>query len=669
MGLEGSRWKKGETYSVAWRLLAYPGDWRETLEYTSGRIMGVKDYRRPVRMSLTNAVLNMIDLMNDDHAGGWDTDLKGFYDIETPGMAKQAAPLAVLEAAILTRDQSLFERRALPTIEFTLSRHASSIVTGEKGQMTVPSVFYGSSYWQGVHSLLGELNPWLEEFILPKGAPYTNTSFNTAPAWTERLAVWRYRHDAEDLQKAEDEADAYVREKIFGRQTVPVDFKSFYNFLSIPTWWHLVDLYEATGERRYLDAAEEGAFHSIAGQWSFPPIPDGMVTIQRQEDLAPIDMKYDVENYRAGKPFRLGYPRQKGNPPETRVPAWEVSAVGLSLENTWTHFPSSGHMSYIRMLNWTPYLVRLYGHTGRDIYLSYARNGVIGRMANYPGYTAKCYTNLDQNPRYPYVGPDLTQLFCHHIAPQLAFTIDFLVAQAEQRSGGRVHFPYSVQKNYAWFANHIYGMEKGSIFGEPDARLWLDRNLVKLNTPDVDWLAARGPNRFWLILMSQSDQPLEVTPELNSDQIGIEAGKPWRRYTNVDDRSAQMDTGTRVSIPPKGLVALSIPTSRDDVFRDLPRLKEGHMKEALLEPWNDLHAFRIRSPFGKDRLYVVSTADPIDGGRMTLEVAGSEALTDDLFPYEISFTSIEPGSPAAITVRLENPDAEAQIVRFSLDGR
>lgn len=49
------------------------------------------------------------------------------------------------------------------------------------------------------------------------------------------------------------------------------------------------------------------------------------------------------------------------------------------------------------------------------------------------------------------------------------FTIDFLVAQAEGRSGGQIRFPYAKQKNCAWFDFRTYGLGPGTIYGESGA--------------------------------------------------------------------------------------------------------------------------------------------------------------------------------------------------------
>ena len=672
LGLDGSRWARGETKRVAFRVLAYPGDWKAAMEYVSATLLGVTDYRRPINSSLTDAALNMFDLIAHNTASGWDAELRGFYDIETGSMGKQAAPLAVVSAAILERDEALFAKRAIPTIEFALSRRGSSIIrggihsqTGRRvtGQLHVPSVAYGTAFWQGVDMLLGHLNPWMDEFALPEGQ-----ARRTHPTpWSDDLAAWRYLGDKGTradalLAEVRRAADAFIADQLHTRdERVPV-YNMFYNFGYYPYWWPLMDLYEATREPRYLAAAEQGAFHTMAGQWSHPPIPTRDQVIHPGGHLQWTDRML----WRGGKRYRLGYPRRPGDTPEKVVPAWQVSQVGLGLENPSTYFHAH-FMLNIMMSNWAPHLVRLYEHTGRGIYLTYARNAVIGRFANYPGYYVGGYTDLPNQPRYPYQGPDETGIYYHHIAPHLAFTLDYLFAQARQRSGGRIRFPYAKQKGYVWFNNRVYGMAPGEIYGQPGATPWLDRSLVTLGVgPDaavqVDWLAARSRDRFYLVLMSQSRRPLSVSVKLNAGRIGLQSGQ-CRRYVSSNPKATEVSSADlrTVCVPAMGIVTLSMPAESRDLYPDLPALKKGHVTKEIGVDWGELHAFRIRSPFGSDHAFVVLTGEPAGTAAATLRLVGKpgKAIRDTTYPYDFSVGPFPMGQDVRFVVELGKAGQQA----------
>ncbi len=126
MGLDDSKLTAGQTIQRDFAIGAIAGGWNEALEYISDSIYKVKDYRKQHTASLTEAAFNMIDLVKQDAAAGWDARLKGFYDIEAnPAVVPtvvHAAPLAIISAAVLSRDEEFYLTRALPTIEYTLSR-------------------------------------------------------------------------------------------------------------------------------------------------------------------------------------------------------------------------------------------------------------------------------------------------------------------------------------------------------------------------------------------------------------------------------------------------------------------------------------------------------------------------------------------------------------------
>ncbi len=633
--------------------------------------MQVRDYRHPVNTSLTDAALNMIELMRDPVASGWDSELKGFYNIEMESTVTHASPLAILEAAVLSRDEKVFVERALPTIEYTLTRpsaHTARPSHPENGlrHLVVPNGFYGTSYWQGLDLLLGRLNPWLREFAIPEGKPYHARGYNTSPFWSELLAAYRYEPSDSLLAEIRRQADDFIEQQLHGAHREPISFMAFYNISFYPYWWDLIDLYELTGEERYLRAAEEGAIHTVAGLWSHPRFRDGSITVHpdgQYEGTATIWWKGDDR-------YRLGYPRQANDTPTRDVPAWQVSQIGLGLEQPCTFFTPQKNHRHILMSVWSPHLLRVFQHSGRELFRTYARNSIIGRFANYNGYYLTGYTDVVNDPQYAYRGPDITSLYYHHIPPQLAFTLDYLVAQAWSRSGRRIQFPWAKQQNYAWFTNRVYGAQPGEIYGEPGASLWLDRQAVRIRSAEIDWLAARRADRFWLMLMSQSNQPLVVTPELDAQRIGLKEA-PLLRYEGDRPDAVEQPYGSHrsIRIPPKGIVVVSMPTEHREDLPRLPPLDQGHVVRKIDAKWGDLHAFRIRTPFGKDALYVALTGGPEKGACVRLRVGGTAELLETTgFPYEFSIYPWPADAAAELAVEIEGEGGIERTERISLVG-
>ncbi len=80
------------------------------------------------------------------------------------------------------------------------------------------------------------------------------------------------------------------------------------------------------------------------------------------------------------------------------------------------------------MSSWAPHLLRLHQYGQQKIFLTYARNAVIGRFSTYPGYYATGFTRYHPVERISHhTGPDVefestTTIY----TPHMAFTLDYL---------------------------------------------------------------------------------------------------------------------------------------------------------------------------------------------------------------------------------------------------
>jgi hypothetical protein len=312
---------------------------------------------------------------------------------------------------------------------------------------------------------------------------------------------------------------------------------------------------------------------------------------------------------------------------------------------------------------WAPHLLRVYRYTGREIFRTFARDSVIGRFANYPGYYLTCFTDLVHDPRYPYKGPDLSSLYYHHIPVHYAFAMDYLVADAEVRSGGQIDFPWVKQKNYAWFNNRVYTAEPGTVYGDRRAVLWLERGVVSTDV-QTDWLAARSPDRFWVMLMNQTHEKRTVTVRLDSAKIGLKSGvgvlfegnaDPFRASEKVTARPAPdfANGAFTVAIEPLSLATIGYPAETREEFPASRPLASSH-RTADAGAFGKAHAFTIRSPWGKDAVYAVLTADPLPGAKVIFICDGVTRVCDR-FPYEASFYPVSsPNAPVRIATLLSD---------------
>jgi hypothetical protein len=669
LGLTDSKLSAGQSLTRSFNLGAVADKWSGALEYISNSIYKVKDYRSQDSTSLTNAIFNIVDLIKNDHAAGWSAPLKGFFDIEAdPKIAPtvaQSAPLAVISAAVMGKDEALYISRALPTIEYTLSRSAfrwakavgAPYNRAEASLELNPykNVQFNTAYFESLVQLLDDKNPWMVNVAMPDKQPRKLSGYSVnLPAWTQELAAYRLTKDKKWLNAAVSNAQEFVANEVYGQKTNLLTAQPFYNTSFYPYWWDLTDLYEVNKDKTFLDAAEYASYFTLAGIRSYPLVEDKMQLIHQGDEYEGNTNLW----WKDGEKFRLGFPRQKGDVKAKSVPQSLVSPVGLGLEQPITFFLPKKNVRHIFMSTWAPHLLRLSADTERKIFEIYARNSIIGRFTNYPGYYATGYTDLTYRENYPYKGPDINSIYYHHISPHLAFSLDFLVTEAVQRSKGAISFPWGKQEGFVWFNNRIYGGGKGTIYDDKNVKLWLKKGLVTLDHPSVNYLTAISNDRFWVVLLNESakDQNIELGLDLQQTGVGYTGIKQYQ--TAVAEPGSLSMTGNKlnVKIQAKGISAYSFPLASVKVTKELAPVKNGLQEVDLGAPWGKLYAFRIRSPFGWDSVYAYLSTAPITGSTAEMELNDDRTTLEKrvAYPFEWSFIRIDPAKPVSINLKLKS---------------
>ena len=683
MGMPDSAVKAGETLTRRFIIGVCPGKWNDALAYVSENVFKVKDYRRQEEVSLTDAMFNIIDLMKNTEYGGWDDDLKGFYDIEgDPGTAPtvvHSAPLAIVAASVVMDDEEFYLKRSLPTIEYTLSRSGYRWATD-----LVPSSYnktletlklnpfrsqFTTSYYEGLDRLLGRLNPWLEDIALPEGE-IRQTKGYSAPfvSYVEQLSAYRMTGDAKWLQRAVSTADRYMGIHIYNPPSSGSGQMAFYNSNVYAPWWNLLDIYEMTGDERYLEAAEYGAASTIAGIRSCPMVRDTLQTIHPGG-------RFDGNTtmwWKGKEKFRLGFPRVPGDVQEKEVPQWLVSPVGLGFEQPGTYFlrQKGKQVRPVFMSNWAPHLLRLYACTGNPVYQTYARNAVIGRFRNYPGYYATGFTDITVSEDFPYKGPDVSSIYYHHIPPHLAFTADYLVTECIQRSSGNVSFLYSIQEGFVWFTNRVYGGETGQVFSDRKVRLWMKRGLIETDNPRMNYVTAVSDRYFWVLLSSESfeDEDVNVTLRAMAGKVAegnavvyTEAGKTSRKA--VDGASLN------VSVPAKGFRAIAFPLPKGGFADESAEpLRRGMKVLDGGDTFGKIFVFRIRSPFGWDSVYGFAETFPVKDRALSVSVeCNGESVPVNGYPFEWSFFKLSMDEDAVLKITLSEEGKQDRTMDVTME--
>ena len=669
LGEKDSYKKKGEKLSTHFKLGLLPLQWHNTLQYLSDSVFAVRDYRVQTT-PLTDAVFHTINLIKDDEAAGWDAAMRGFLDIESNPNVRtevvQAAPLALVSAAVVTHDEQLYTTRALPAIEYMLSRkgfrwgypQANDLQT--QTPMNTFSPFgsqYNTAHFEALHRLLSHNNPWLSDIAMPEGKPRYSKGYGVDQTWADDLAAFRLTKADKWLVKATIGANHELQTALYNNPSKPILPWMFYHAQAYPQWFDLLDLYDVCKDKALLAASAYAAHFTIAGIRTYPPVGNDTILIHQGG-------KY-VGNanvfWKKDKPYKLGYPRKTGDVSEKKVAQHTLSPVGLGFEQPMTFFNREGNINHTFMSTWAPSLLRLSGLCGNSLFETYARNAVIGRFASYPGYYAAGYTDLPLDSVYPYKGPDVTSLYYHHIPSHLSFVLDYLLTEATQRSKGAIGFPYGKQEGFVWFNNRVYGGEKGYILNDRDAQLYMPQDMLRLSSTHVNWLSAVSANNLWLILMNEKDSALNVSLRLNTPLVspnGMATEHHFAQTNSVvsEERSLNQNALT-TTIAPKGITFVSLPLAKSLPTYPFSPISNG-FKMVQLDPSHRLYLFRIRSPFGWDSLYgYIDT--PLTKGysaSLTCQAGSAKPQMDErmAFPYEWSITHLPATMPLNITMKVGN---------------
>lgn len=519
LGGVGSKMKAGEPFTFKLRLVTRRGKITDAYETLARDLYGFHDYRHNALGSLNRTLERMIDYAMSDWAR-FNDDLRGCaYDTDVPGSVKNVSALHPLGVALVTDDEQIFDRRARPILEALLSREkflfttdpnikgqgASSKLTGPCAPVSELAVWYALTHEGFLFQMAQELFGKTRTLNLDDPVP--------GNIWQNALALYRSTGDRKWLELAKAGADTYLRERIATPQTEFRDKAGrgmFFWTSYAPNWMELYELFDATGEKRYLEAAREGARRFAEFIWMCPTIPDTEVLVN-EGGRAPV--------YRKSERFPTI------SLPEEKVPAWRVSEIGLTCESSGT---SKGHRG-IFLATHAPYMLRLAEQTGDTFLHDIARSAVIGRYTSFPGYhmnTAR--TTVYEKPNFAERSTaqinSTSSLHYNHIWPQVAMVVDYLVADASYRSKGAISFPSHFAEGYAYLQGRIYGDRPGKFYGDDNVWLWMPKGLLACDNPEVNYIAARGNDKLYFALMNQSTNRITAncTVSLNQTKFTVE---------------------------------------------------------------------------------------------------------------------------------------------------
>ena len=637
LGGENSFLKADQQYKFTFKYLLTPGDWLTGSEFLLYNICKYKNERQNGSVTLNQTFDNMVEFAMNDLYSGWLEEYKGFdYKFDAPGTVKVVSALHALGVALTTGDHDIYKRRALPMMEYMMSRqkYLFAYDTLQKTQspsheLKGPCAEIGEL--AGLHQMSnGNSYAFQQETKRLFGAP-RKLNLNTltgGASWQDYMARYKMTGDADDLKKAKEDALAYIEQNI---KILPTNFTSSaglkdkqaaFQIDFTTNIFDLFELWELTKERIFLEASRIGARHLALWARSNPMAPDSIITVNTGGVVDGI-----FPGRRRGTASHEFVPRDESTRvAEQKIPAWRTSLVGLVPEQhgTYTYGP-------IMLSHHAAWFLRIAALTGDKVLADAAYNAVLGRYANFPGYYfTSLHTNVYQMPDYTMRDFDdvhYNAIFYNHVWPHIALLNDFLVSDAFYRSGGKVDFPSVYAPGFAYLTSKVYGSKAGSVFGNENVRLWLPSRGLQTTNVAINHLFGVGKDALYVILMNTSKRAEATSIQLNQDKLSYANGKKYK--TIIYDVNGRSTSGTMVggkfniTIPSGGLVAVKI----QDLVMDIQMFRD-YEKFLNIKPANE------RS-FVHD-----ASADPALGSIKGMMLNFSASFTDAYIYSDVSSTKV-----------------------------
>lgn len=663
LGGVGSKMPKGSDFVFSARLFVAKASATEAYAQIAQGLYRFRDYRSNDEIGPLNRTFERMTEFAMGPYAKFNGDLRGAsYDTDVPGSVKNVSSLHPLGVALVTDSPDIFHQRARPMIEYALSRERFLFTTDPtvKGQGA-------SANMEGPGVPLSELTV-LDEFsggrndlligqakaLLPLTRSLNLDAVKREDNWLNWLAIYRATGDRAWLEKAKAGADQYIAGRI---ERPPTDFSDpnardmFFWTGYAPSWIELLELHEVTGEQRYLDAAHEGARRFVQYVYLCPVIPEGDVRVN-EGGMAP--------SYRSGEKF----PRMAIA--EEVVPAWRVSEIGLTPESSGT---SKGHRGILPNSFAAP-MLRLAALAKDDFLKAVARSAIIGRYRSFPGYhmnvaRTTVYEKENFAERSKEQLNSVTSVHYNHIWPHVALLLDYLVADAESRSGGAIKFPGRFAEGYAYFQGRVFGVEPGRFFGR-EAVLWMPPGLLKYSDPEVNYLSAReGNNTVLFALSNQSKEARRVKFSVDESLAGFSPGRTveatfWDADGNTSARAID-PAGFEVDLGPEGFAAVALPGAdiRTRLQTTFGRASDRWRKPSAESGTGRAKAAILNFGDGFEWVYVfLRDREDIAGATLAYSVDGGtwEEVKDGAFPFEFSVPLPSGVSKFAFRIITESPD-------------
>ena len=685
LGSAESKMQAGSTYNLQVRMISTVKDWFTNYQDTVTNLFDVNDYRKNYVVSLNQAIFNTRKTALDEKYSGWDPYDKAHYNMETGNRTSTANSMQAMQDYLLSEDEKILTKRAIPTLANALTRgsfHFNRVGTsdedgfqkvGNPSSMGAPVANFNANVWGGMYEMTRGMVPFLHQQTLIKGQQeVTNSQSSSIAPFVNDLYMYKYSGDKKYLDKAIASADKYVEEYVYGENAEMPIWTSFIWVSYYPNLGSLMDIYEITGDKKYLDAAEETAKWMSTAFW-VPGVDgtrktDKIIMVNDWDTMKKDNWMAKQETTRtywwAGdKQMRIGREENLAENPEslknitdrTRMEeGWLASRTGLGIEQAST-FKNGLN---IIMQSFAGDFMKLAAYTGNDFYATLAKNTIIGRFSNYDGYYRTVYTTYQQEINYPVEGPDYTGVYWHHIPPFLAMLEDFLINQTFAMSNQNIYFPSLRQNGYAYFNSNQYGHQPGRFFEETEMWPWLAEDTVLPDSIQINWLAARKDGVMGIAFMNEDHVDTTTTVTLGDKVPG---GKNYSGTAVLYGENGKIgdvnvvNGAFSLTVPAKGFraVKLNIPEVTAPSFAS----EEYNSTEAVMGATMSEHTngkgyvLQMSPDFYYAYVYTETNQRKIQSATLTYTVNGeTKTETATVYPFEFIVKVDDPNAEFKYTI-------------------
>lgn len=561
LGEPKSALKAGDEISYGFRYSITDGTWFKALNHAVYDIYKFKEalQMRQSKQSLTSRIEAMHHYLTDPKTSMWNVEefkglkigaqsyLGGVVGSNRDAM-KNSDYGAMWMLATATKDPLLTEQRLPYALNFKLAQ-----------QQKEDGFFKGAAVGQ---YYLAKSKKFVEEWgevVEPVGLTYYtmldmgNILF-FEPNNTELKE--RLRLGAESLLKWQKPDGSWA--VAYDRHTEKELFKDISDLR--PTFYGLIVAHRILKDDKYLAAAKKGAdwlienavktgsFLGVCGDARYAPDFATGQSAQAFLDLYEItnNEKYKEAAIATAKIYTASiytHPipnHQAKNVNGIQREDWEIAQSGLSFEHGGI-FGSANRQGPILLASHAGLFIRMYQLTKDRIFADMARAAAIGRDAFVDGKTsvASYYWNAMNKGAGPYP---------HHAWWQIGWITDYLMAEAEMRSNGKITFPRGFVTPKVG-PHQTYGFKAGKIFDAP-AQLKTTENFVSCDKPQVDYIVAKSEtdNRTFVILLNNQSQPV------NAKLTWGDNSKSFKKIMVKDDKGNVISTQ---NLTPETLITLA----------------------------------------------------------------------------------------------------------------